>query len=339
MSDASSTKATRSSSFELLRIISMLLIVMHHFSVHGGYFDGVSAFNQSIIDAFATGGKLGVNIFILITGYFMVSSKFKMSKLIQLVLQVTFYSTLLYLVLLGVGVVEFSGGDLANSILSVTTDGYWFMSTYLVLYALTPFINKLINACSFKELVILVVFLYFIQLEIPYVINNFISNVGWFIMLYIIGGMIRLYPNKLTGSLGLMLPVSLITFFMMFLLYPLFGFHLHAMQSPICVICAVSTFITFKNIKMKNSRVINFISSTTLGIYLIHDNDFVRPWLWRAVLRCPERAMKDGFLLFAVISVLIVFVVCMIIDILRIYLFTGISNLFKKRQIKAKASL
>ena len=68
----------RDSNFELLRIICMVLIVIHHFSVHGGYFtetQGTLPFNATLIDLFAMGGRLGVNIFVLISGYFLINSK------------------------------------------------------------------------------------------------------------------------------------------------------------------------------------------------------------------------------------------------------------------------
>ena len=38
------------------------------------------------------GGKLGVVIFVLISGYFLVDSKFKIKKLLKLFLEVLFYS-------------------------------------------------------------------------------------------------------------------------------------------------------------------------------------------------------------------------------------------------------
>ena len=68
----------RNSSFELLRLISMLLIVMHHYSLHGG-FDYMSTLSLRLyfIQCLNMGGKLGVNLFILISGYFLCKSNFK----------------------------------------------------------------------------------------------------------------------------------------------------------------------------------------------------------------------------------------------------------------------
>ena len=65
----------RASNIELLRIISMILIIMHHFSVHGCFpFTPDLTFNKVFLQVFGLGGKAAVVAFVMITGYFMVSS-------------------------------------------------------------------------------------------------------------------------------------------------------------------------------------------------------------------------------------------------------------------------
>lgn len=83
----------RNSSFELLRIISMFLIVMHHYSVHGG-FDFMIPFSMKLyfVQCLVMGGKLGVNLFVLISGYFLCKSDFKWKRIIKLEVEVIFYS-------------------------------------------------------------------------------------------------------------------------------------------------------------------------------------------------------------------------------------------------------
>ena len=55
----------RESNFELLRIISMLLIVGHHYAIYSGFaFTENISVNKLIVQFFAIGGKVGVNIFI-----------------------------------------------------------------------------------------------------------------------------------------------------------------------------------------------------------------------------------------------------------------------------------
>lgn len=101
----------RQSNIELLRIISMILILAHHFSVHGGFNILKTSFtiNRLWIQFLQFGGKIGVNIFVIISGYFLITSKgIKISKVLKLWLQLFFYSVSIYtlFVLTGVEVVS-----------------------------------------------------------------------------------------------------------------------------------------------------------------------------------------------------------------------------------------
>ena len=135
----------RDSNIELLRITSMVLIVMHHFSVHGSFpFTPDLTFNKVFLQVFGLSGKAGVVAFVMITGYFMVSSSFKLYKLGKLIGQIWFYS----LAMLGVAMAP--GLDTVttrNTILAILPFGYmsWFAQTFLVLYILTPVINRLLH--------------------------------------------------------------------------------------------------------------------------------------------------------------------------------------------------
>ena len=81
-------KAPRQSNLELSRILAMYLIVMHHFSVHGGVsiWSGSAplSFNFYLDQLLSTGGKIGVNLFVLITGYFLAKKFSKFSSLVYL---------------------------------------------------------------------------------------------------------------------------------------------------------------------------------------------------------------------------------------------------------------
>ena len=63
----------RKSNFELLRVLSILLIVSYHYVFHGGLkFQGITV-NKIINDIFYMFGELGVNCFILISSYFLTT--------------------------------------------------------------------------------------------------------------------------------------------------------------------------------------------------------------------------------------------------------------------------
>ena len=89
MSDLTSdiSRNKRNSNIEILRILSMLFIIAHHYAVHG--FDlsaGSFTVNEVTLQILSLGGKIGVNVFVFITGYFMINSRFDAKKLLKLIL-------------------------------------------------------------------------------------------------------------------------------------------------------------------------------------------------------------------------------------------------------------
>lgn len=71
----------RDSNLELLRIISMLLIVTHHYALHGFNFLNLDlTSNKIVLNFLVSGGKIGVNIFILLSAYFLSTSNFNIKK-------------------------------------------------------------------------------------------------------------------------------------------------------------------------------------------------------------------------------------------------------------------
>ena len=71
--DASITSTERQSNIELLRILAMVMIVAHHFAVHSGLpiWSGHGA-NVFWAQFLCMQGKVGVDLFVLITGCFLV---------------------------------------------------------------------------------------------------------------------------------------------------------------------------------------------------------------------------------------------------------------------------
>lgn len=69
-------KKERNSSLELLRIISMLLIIAYHYVIHGNFTFTLenNAFAVAYLKVISTFGKPACAVFALITGYFMIES-------------------------------------------------------------------------------------------------------------------------------------------------------------------------------------------------------------------------------------------------------------------------
>lgn len=68
-------------------------------------------------------------------------------------------------------------------------------------------------------------------------------------------------------------------------------------------------------------KFINSISKCTFGVYLIHDNNYVRKWLWNDVFPNGSYVNSYKLVLHLIVSVVIVYVVCTAIEYIRITLF------------------
>ena len=72
----------RQSNFELMRIVSMFMIIVWHLFLYGVNMDTASPSLKLVFDFFRSIMVVHVNSFILISGYFLINSEFKMSKLL-----------------------------------------------------------------------------------------------------------------------------------------------------------------------------------------------------------------------------------------------------------------
>ncbi|MBO5954994.1 MAG: acyltransferase [Clostridia bacterium] len=325
-------RVERHSNFELLRIICMVLIVAHHFSCHADYVSTISSINSVVIKTLIVGGRLGVNVYVLISGYFLINSKFNIKKIVKIVVQVLFYSLLIYFILLASGQIKFSLETLFKMVFPILTSQYWFITCYVLMLILSPFINVCLKNCTQNQHLTLIFILLFVQILMPlFFYTNLMLNVGWFITLYIISAYFRLYPHKIFNNNKIMVPIALITFLAMIVFNVFFNKPVYDIKNITCFICSITLFCSFKNFNIKSNKLINYIASLTLGVYLIHEHSALRPVLWNKIIKAPMHSLFVYFPIYAICSIVIVFLVCCVIDFIRIRCFNVIDNFIKRK--------
>ena len=96
-------------------------------------------------------------------------------------------------------------------------------------------------------------------------------------------------------------------------------FFFHDSHKFLAVTFSVSMFLFFKNIKIHNSRIINTAAASTFGILLIHANsNAMRRFLWCDVFNNVSVYNSKYIVLHSISAVLLVYVVCLVIDSIRI---------------------
>ena len=196
-------KKVRESNFELMRIISMIFIVLWHIIGRG------LVIERSGNPAIATVFKMlkyiiivHVDSFIILMGYFQYKKKFKLSKVISIVIQTLFYSVIIFFVLYILGYFsDLNWTTLINIFIPFSSQDYWFIASYLITYIFSDYINLLIQNLNHNQFKRLIIICFIVFSLIPFLTGmRFIENDGFnfynFIFLYIIGAYLHRYSLK-----------------------------------------------------------------------------------------------------------------------------------------------
>ena len=140
----------RKSNFELMRIVSMLLIVGYHFAYNTNLLASTSGFIHFVILAFIYFTLIHVNSFIILMGYFQCEKNFKFSRLISMNNEGWFYKILFLIIFIAIGI-RVETLEALQLISPITLfKQYWFLSVYLLLYCSTAFLGKIGRVCRKK---------------------------------------------------------------------------------------------------------------------------------------------------------------------------------------------
>lgn len=339
----------RKSNIELLRIISMIFIIAHHYACHGGSYYGIwNGDNFVTASLLMSLGKIGVDIFVLITGYFMVRSDFKIIRIIRVELAILFYSIIWFVIAVNVLKIEsISYLSLKDALLPSLMNKstlYWFAPCYMGLQLLSPFLNKLVASLDKKQISLLIGILVSFISIIPTLLRShtwYDGNMFLFILLYLVGAYIAEYGscilsiNKfvicgITVALYLLMNYATVTIRNNTQLYDKYGIYADSIwsgNSVFAIAISVLMLCFFLKLNISGSKIINGISATTFGIYLIHDNVYFRQYFWKRVFHTERYYESDKLWLHAIICIICVFVICSIIEFIRIKVF----NIFIKR--------
>ena len=293
----------RNLGIELLRIISMIMVLILHYLMFTGILYNHNYFSSGsfviwLAESFCF---VAVNCYVLISGYFLCEQKFKISKLVKIYFQVFFYSISIFLISLLVLKNSFNLKEIFQNCFPVIFGNYWFVSCYMMLYILSPFLNTFIKSLNKDKYKTLLIILIIVNCIISIFVNqqNNINwggsySIGWFVSLYLVSGYLRKFGSEIKNNkkrwLIIYVICSLLNCIVKFILLKLniiiidTGL-LYNYYSITMLIGAIALFMFFKDIKVKNSMIkkfITFFAPCTFGVYLIHENPIVRELLWNS---------------------------------------------------------
>lgn len=325
----------RSSEGELLRLICMLMIVMHHFVVHS-VFNGCADFGEplslsngiaTVINAFCF---IGVNCFILLSGYYGIRMNRK--RLLNLYIICAFYGLVGYLIHLYVDHQNIGQSIMYNSIFIFSHSSWWYINCYLMLFMAAPLLNKAIEHFTKHEHLMIIglftianlYFGYFWQTK-GFNIDGY--TVAQFIYLYIIGRYLRLYKSEILKMIrwksflvyvacaGIWCGLTMLHF-----LHNIPFWYPYTYNNPLVILGSIAFFCFLMSFKFQN-RVVNRLAVSALAVYLIQDNCYIGHGILHPCIREVVVGFPIGAKVGAVLTLSTIFMLAAImIDKVRILL-------------------
>lgn len=332
----------RESNAELLRLVCMFFIVLHHILVHGAFADllgGIDRIDSAgervalLINGFTF---IAVNVFLLISGFYGINVSVK--KFLNLYVICAFYGFLDCL-LTAIRTGDFAGRSiLACTFLPFSHSSYWFIPVYVALFCISPLLNAFIKSSSRKDYLLILVFLTFVNVWLGswngYSINLDGFNVMQFIYIYVIGGYIKRFVDLpglkckryLLFGIYVLSAICWTIFGIMQSSYPPFRYN-----NPFIIIGAIAFFLFAMTFSFR-SRGVNFFASSALAVYLIQSSPFAESLLYPKVNAVTVSGEFWGGLLFFIFALIAlgITVFCCLFDKLRVLLMIPVSKLIDR---------
>lgn len=316
----------RQSNFELLRIFATFLIILEHYTAFINYNDSGLLINRVLYIMLGVWGGVGVDIFIVISCWFLSSENahFSLAKLYDLCKVVILYSLIWYFGLVLKGDYEFSVKWLIKMFLTPFIGSYWFITAFILFYMLCPIMNILVNKISNEQLrkVFLVLTIVFLghhnvfggETPLLGIISTFCYI--YFFISYLRrcpGNIIERYCGKFTVLLYILIVTSV------FLLKEIgknnYVTHFIDRSTVFIILLAVSIFYLFKRLDLKN-QFINLMAGSVFAVYIMHQFWWGHHYIWE-IAKVSDAYASKYFIFYMPLTSFLILIICTLLDFVR----------------------
>ena len=342
----------RETNFEVLRTAAMFFIVVYHCITHGvgdGYGfntdSPIALSNVLFSDFMLVFSSIAVNLYVMISGYFLVDLNFKASRIVRTWAYACFYSFIITILFMALAVVPFNAISVGKSLFPLSSNAYWFVTQYIGLLILSPFLAVLARQLTYRQYLVLLAGDAIICLSIIpdfplgkrfYVAHG--NSVWSFAYLFMIAGFIKHHLKKVPMGRLSMIVVSLIVLILVCEIirgYKNGSIFLYWLDyNGLVLMLSVAVFVLVRQLQIPERgfwTVLVKAAPYTFGVYLIHDHLLVRDWLWNTV-SLSSYGDKWLYPIIVIGICLVIFIVCAAIDAVRKKLFAvlGVDALIRK---------
>ena len=344
---------TRQNNLEKLRCLAMMMVVILHFLGKGNLLGDVYAPEMSAVGAAAWVLEalciVAVNCYMLISGYFLCESSFKLSRLLGLYLQIWIYSV-------GVGLAAWAAGLVPagevnihyflSLLFPVSMGHYWFMTAYVYLYLLFPIVGMAVKKMTKEQLTFVLVLCLGAFCVLKSVLPFRLEEDGqgydflWYLCVFLVAAYIRKFGMKFLEKRWRCICLYLISCGAILLeLYVLRRLYLSRgsfelilkvsfeYNHILALLAAAGLFGWFRLSKNEGvlANAAAAIAPHVLGVYLLHENIGIR-YGWQEWFHADRIQNVGQLALWTVIAVICVFAVGIITEAVRSMVIKALGN-------------
>ena len=274
-------------------------------------------------------GQLGVDLFIIISIHFLRKKNcFRMVKLIDLTFETVFYGIVGILLCTSLGI-NLSLTQVIKSIFSLFFGNYWFITSYCLLYIVSPMLNEVINSIpeSLSTKITIILGIFTTVYKTIYA-NAPICDFLFFVFVYFLvnelekeetnKALLRYSKRGMIITSLCLISVNIIVVIIGDILNSQVvlnnSVYLMHRGSIFVLIDAVFVFYYFANKAPFENTLINMLASTSLGVYLLHQGLPFYFWQHFLDIDIPGQLLSCVYL---VICVFVIFSISCVFDLLR----------------------
>lgn len=292
-------KHRRNSSIELLKLITIIIIVIGHSFPSNLYLSAETAgkwfidlniassnINNIVLIVYSNFFNFANTLFVICSAYFLIDNgKVSLKKIFYMIMD-TWVISIFFLILTLLFRYEVNIKLLIKQLFPILFQNNWFVTCYIMFYILHPVLNMVVKRLKQRELLQLNIILFILYCCIYTLLHNdiFYNNLVGFIIIYLFVSYVKLYMpafSKDTKRNVMLLIISSILNFLLSLSVifiglkvPMFKDNMHHFAiviNPLYLIMSISLFNLFKNREFYNKKI-NYFSSLSLLIYLFSEN-------------------------------------------------------------------
>lgn len=326
----------RDSNMELMRIITMMMImILHADFLSTGSPNSMDFITMPVVSLLKSGLEsltiIGVNVFVLLSGWYGIHPK--RNRIIEFLFQILFFH------LIGLAIAIVTQQDISiRNVLSVSAS-LWFVKAYLLLYILSPVLNAFSDKAERHSFKYVLIGFFIMQSLFGWLSqdDSMLFSRGYstisFIGLYLLARYVRIYQPFYTSwtvrkyvyiYLLLSTIITLLFYISLLGIIPQFG-DMYAYTSPLVIMSSLSFFLIFSKLSLR-SRIVNSIGKSCFAVYLFHVNKYVLPYFISIMLTLYQTVTYPLYIFYSTVFCIIIYIIAILLDKVRFFIFTQVQK-------------